>query len=229
MTATALLVGGYAVAQGHQVQYLRTLSLLAIAVVASRFKLKLPGLTSNMSVNLPFILMATMQLSLAEALMVGLASTLAQCLPQGGRKPRLMQLLFNLSTMGVAVGIGNWVFNRNSGGGSNWASSSLLLVLVSASFFCAQTIPVATVISITEGGKLTRIWASIVHLSFPYYVLSAGVTSIVSTASAHMGWQIPLLALPVMYGVYRSFQLYFRSAISSEQTPLMARGASAAG
>jgi len=57
-----------------------------------------------------------------------------------------------------------------------------------------------------------------VRLSFPYYVLSAGVTSIVTTAGHRTGWQIPLLVLPVMYTIYRSYQLYFVNTV------LLARG-----
>ena len=54
-----------------------------------------------------------------------------------------------------------------------------------------------------------RVWSSIFHLSFPYYVASAGITSMVTAASRHVGWQIPLLVLPVLYAIYRSYQLYF--------------------
>lgn len=38
---------------------------------------------------------------------------------------------------------------------------------------------------------------------------SAGIASMVIAASRDVGWQIPLLALPVMYAIYRSYQLYF--------------------
>ena len=57
-----------------------------------------------------------------------------------------------------------------------------------------------------------RRWSSIFHLSFPYYVLSAGVTSLVTSASHRIGWQIPLLVLPTMYGVNKSYRLYFGRA-----------------
>jgi hypothetical protein len=229
MATTAIVVTGHALSQWHPQQYWPALMLMAIAAAASRFKLKLPGLNSNMSVNLPFILIATVELPLFEALMVGLVSIFVQCYPRGENKFKPVQLLFNLSSMAMAVEIGSWVLLHDRPGAPSWASTPLLLVLVAAGFFCAQTIPVAAVIALTEGGKLAKIWSSIVHLSFPYYVLSAGVTSIVATATVHIGWQIPLLALPIMYGVYHSFRLYFRNAVSMENTPLMARSASATG
>jgi hypothetical protein len=131
---------------------------------------------------------------------------LAQCLPKGGGKPKLIQLLFNVSTMAVAVGVGGLICQAQ------------FLVLGAAGFFLAQTIPVATIISLTESGRILRIWSSIAHLSFPYYVLSAGITSIVTAASQYIGWQIPLLVLPVMYAIYRSYRVYFAQSISTIST-----------
>jgi hypothetical protein len=45
--------------------------------------------------------------------------------------------------------------------------------------------------------------------------------------SRHVGWQIPLLALPLMYVVYRSYQLYFRAAEARPSTFLKAKAAAA--
>src|SRR5205085_4134593 len=101
---------GHALSRWHPQQYLPAVMLIAIAAVASRFKLKLPGLNSNMSVNLPFILIATVELPLFEALLVGLVSIFVQCYSRGEHKFKPMQLLFNLSSMAMAVEIGSWVF-----------------------------------------------------------------------------------------------------------------------
>jgi hypothetical protein len=221
-TATTLS----AILETHPWHHYQFLTLLVIAVLASRFKLKLPGLNGNMSVNLPFILVATVQLSLIEALLVGAASIVAQSLPQGGGKPKTVQMLFNASTTVVAVGLGSWILQLALVRQLPWVSLSLLLSLAAAGFFLVQTLPVATIISLTEGGKALKIWASIFHLSFPYYVLSAGVTSLVTAASHRMGWAIPVLVLPVMYGVHRSFRLYFSRGVEVPQNLALAKSAS---
>ena len=70
--------------------------------------------------------------------------------------------------------------------------------------------PVSTIITLTGGGPLRQVWISMAQLTFPYFVLSAGVASISLRASNHVGWQIPLVALPVMFGVFRSYQMYFQ-------------------
>jgi hypothetical protein len=196
---------GYGLLQTHSLHPLQFTTMLVIALASSRLKVKLPGLTSSMLVNLPFLLIATRGLSLIEALIIALTSTAVQCFPSGGW-PKPVQTLFNVSTMAVAVGLAGRIFQGRM---PPTASGSLLIALAAATFFLAQTIPVATIISLTEGGNALRIWSSIFQQSFPYYVVSAGVTSLVTTASHRVGWQVPLLVLAVMYGVYRSYRLYF--------------------
>src|ERR1700739_4093734 len=101
-----LTTAGYAALQMHPWHHYQFLTLLVIGVAASRLKLKLPGLEGNMSVNLPFILIAFVQLSLPEALLIAIASTVAQCLPKHGGKPKPVQVLFNVNTIALATGLG---------------------------------------------------------------------------------------------------------------------------
>jgi len=208
----------------HAWPHLPFLAMLALAVPASRLKLKLPGLTGNMSVSLPFILLAAVTLSTFEAVVLAMLSAAVQSLPRDGGKIKPMQIIFNLSTMAIAVGLASEILHRGAHL-SLWASASKLMVLAGTSLLLAQTVPVATIISLTEGGSLSRIWFNIFQLSFPYYVLSTGITSIMTTISRHVGWQIPLLTLPVMYAIYHSYRLYFGVAGAQASTFLRARAA----
>lgn len=74
---------------------------------------------------------------------------------------------------------------------------------------------------------MRRIWLGIVQLSFPYYILSAGMTSMVNLVSHHFGWQAALVIFPVMYGVHCSYRLYFREAADAPRTASLAKTASA--
>ena len=88
-----------------------------------------------------------------------------------------------------------------------------------------NTLPVATIIAITEGSSMMRIWSSIAHLSFPYYVACTGMTSMVTMVSQRVGWQMPLAVLPVMFFMYRSYQGYFGEKTADVRP--MARAAAA--
>ena len=72
-----------------------------------------------------------------------------------------------------------------------------------------------------------NIWWSLVQLSFPYYVLSAGVSSMVQTASSHVGWELALAVFPLMYGVHKSYTLYFVRLAEAHPAQVLARAANA--
>src|SRR6202521_781063 len=107
--ASAILIHGFFRIHGwHSWEFL---SLLVVAALTSRLKIKLPGLNGNMSVSLPFILIAVTQLSLAEALAVAASSIFIQSIPRGPHKFRPVQVLFNVSTGLVAAELGWQIFH----------------------------------------------------------------------------------------------------------------------
>jgi hypothetical protein len=176
--------------------------LMAVALCTARLKVKLPGLTGNMAVCLPFLLIAVARLSMLEALMVALPAALAQSFPKKGGKLKPLQMTFNFSTMAVAVAL------------SSTANSPFLMAIA---FFLGQTIPVATVIRLTEGGALGRTWFNIAHFSLPFYVLSAGIVALTSPDQGNVVWQSLIAAVPVLYLIYRSYQSYFRRELSTSE------------
>lgn len=208
---SGLAVLGYGALHLHLSNVLRFMLFLLVAVLASRLKLKLPGLTGNMSVNLPFILIGLAEFSLPETLAVASVSTLCQSFPKGGRQPRLAQVLFNVATVAIAVGIAAVAMSRTALH-LGVLSRSLLVVVATVTFFMVNTVPVAAIVSLTEGLKLVKVWQAIFAWSFPYYVLSGGVASVVASLDRYVGWYLPLGLLLLMYGTYRSFKLYFGRA-----------------
>lgn len=202
---------------------LRFLSLLIVALLASRLSVPLPELNSSMSVNLPFLLVAAAWLSLPAALIIGGAASLVQSIPTKKNSFRLVHALFNSSSMVIGIGA-SWAA-LNTGiilRASELPEKTLLLIVAMGIFFMAQTIPVTVILSLTEGASAFRTWLEIFTCTIPYYVLSAGLACIINLANQYVGWFIPLLSLPVMFGVYRSYRRYFRQ-------PMMATVALAGG
>ena len=224
MTAAGLGSMSYGLSQTNTWHPFQALALFAIATAASRMKIKLPGLTGNMSVNLPFLLIAIAQLSLTEALAVSCGSAIVQSFSKNWSVPKMDQILFNLATMSFATTLAWEAFHAAALTHAGLASASLVS-LAAATLFLGQTVPVATIINLTGGGPLRQVWISMAQLTFPYFVLSAGVTSISMSASNHVGWQIPLVALPVMFGVFRSYQAYFETETEAANPLAMAASA----
>ena len=189
----------------HQYQFL---SLLLLGAVTSRAKVKLPGIDGTMSVNLPFILIAAAQLSLFEAVAIALVSATLQSIPKRGGKFQSVKMLFNASTLVLASGVAA-ILLHNKHLVAMQRSGSVAMVAACGTFFLVNTLPVATIMAITEGSHMLQIWLSIFHLSFPYYVACTGVSFMVTFASQHVGWQAPLVVLPAMLLMYRCYQRSF--------------------
>lgn len=209
----------------HTLHIGNALALLALAAATSRMKVKLPGIDGNMSVNLPFLLLAVVNLSAVEAVLIACVSTVVQCSPQAGGKFKAEQVLFNVSMMAFATSVANLIWNAGWLGKGAWTSEPLMLASATAAFFLGQTAPVAGILKLAEGAAIRRVWLSIVQLSFPYYVLSAGMTSMINAVSRHLGWPAALIVFPVMYGIHQSYRLYFARAAEALPTPALARGA----
>lgn len=213
--------------KSHTLHSYYALALLALSAVTSRMKVKLPGIDGNMSVNLPFLLTAVVSLSGVEAVAIASVSTVIQCWPKRDAKFKPEQMVFNVSMMALASSMASLVLKTQWLSGSEWFSGATLPALATVTLFAGQTVSVAAIVALGNGGGMHRIWWSLAHLSFPYYVVSAGVTSMVQSVSHHPGWALALAVFPVMYGIHRSYRLYFGLVVEQVRPVLLARGASA--
>lgn len=226
MMLAAAVSAGYAAFVSHTLHTYFALAVLVLAATTSKMKVKLPGINGNMSVNLPFLLTAVINLSAAEAVIITCVSTAVQCWPRKDAKFNPQQMAFNVSMMAFASCLASLMFHSNLPG-MHASFSTLALALATTTLFLGQTAPVAAIVAISENKSAGQIWWSLAHLSFPYYVLSAGVTSMVQSVSSHMGWGLALAVFPVMFGVYGSYTTYFARISAPLRSPVLVRAASA--
>jgi hypothetical protein len=193
-------------------------AVLGLSATTSRMKVKLPGLDGNMSVNLPFLLLAVASLSAIEAALIAGISTIVQCWPKSDGKFKPQQMLFNVSMMMLAVSMANIVYNVPM-------NPALDLVLATTALFLCQTVPVASIIKLSGGSdkSVARIWQNIAQLSFPYFVIGAGVTSLMIAVSHNLGWQTALAGFPVMYAIHLSYKRYFTQLAEALTSPVSLR------
>ena len=235
MMLAAAITAGYATVLSHTLHTYFALAVLVLAAVTSRMKVKLPGINGNMSMNLPFLLTAVISLSSAEAVVIACVSTVVQCWPRKDAKFNPQQMTFNLSMMAFASCLASLMFHNlmfqkmfhANWPGMQWSSTTLGLALATATLFLGQTAPVAAIVAVSEGKAAGQIWWSLAHLSFPYYVVSAGVTTMVQAVSSHMGWGLALAVFPVMYGIHRSYKLYFGGMAETPRPEVQVRAARA--
>jgi hypothetical protein len=221
---SSLLFLGDAALKARSVPSVRFVAFLVAACLAARLKIKLPGLTGTMSINLPFILVAAATMNSAEALAVGFISTFIQCLPKG-KKLNLVQVMFNCSTITLAITATRFIFASPSVA-SAISSPSLRLTVAAAGYALVNIMPVAIVIGLTEGAGILRTWWELLQLSFPYLVASAGIAGVALTVGQEVGWQVPLAVLPIMVGIFYSYRRYFAATADSEAANIRAESSS---
>jgi diguanylate cyclase (GGDEF)-like protein/putative nucleotidyltransferase with HDIG domain len=178
---------------------------LGIAVLASRLRVTLPGITGTLSVNFLFILVGIAELSYSEALTLGAVAMIAQSVFPG--RPTAIQLTFNvcagsLSTAAAYYVYHNIVFNTLI------PNRPLLLCLTASVYFIVNAGCIAAVISFSEGKPLSTILVDCYFWSFPYYLVGAGIAGAISWFNHAFNWETSLLFVPAIYLIYRSYRLY---------------------
>lgn len=209
----AAVVTVYAVGTRFSAENGKFLLLLALAVIAARLKLTLPGFDSSMSMNLPFMLLAISELPLAQAIAVGAFSTFAQTMSRSGQTVKPVQAVFNVCNMVNAIAIASVASGRAMH--LEGLNKPFLISAAALAFFIADTVPVAAVISMTSPTRGFEVWSEIALMTFPYFVLSAGVACVVATGFEAVGWKAGLATMAVMLLVYRSFRFYFQNMKAS--------------
>lgn len=225
----ASMVSIYAIGTRVPAEANEFLVLLAMAVLTARLKLTLPGFESNMSMNLPFMLLAIAVLSMPEAIAVGVASTFVQTLPRSGQSVKPVQAIFNVCNMVNAIAISSIATGRAIS--FSPLNKPILIAAAAFAFFLAETVPVSAIISMTSPAKFAGCWTSMALMTFPYFVLSAGVACIIATGVQAVGWVTGAATLMVMLGVYRCFHFYFQymPAVAIPAEPVQRAAVAAAG
>jgi len=180
--------------------------LMLAAILSSRLRVKLPGTTSTMSGNLPVILLGVMQLGLLGSLLVACTAAIAQSYASA-TKTEPVKFLFNMCTLMNACGLAYLAYHSRlltarAGG------TALSLTLAAATYFLANTAPVAGIIGLTKANNPFAIWHKVFLWSFPNYVIGAGLTAIASSLSTVTGLATIAALLAVLYGVYKSYKMY---------------------
>ncbi len=201
---TALLTG---LIEFHSGDLPKFLFYLAIALAGSVLKVKLPGITSTMSVNFLFILVGIIELTVPETLVIACGATLLQALVRTNTRPQVIQVLFNISVVSIATSLGEAVYHTALIHGVDFREP-LLLTAAACAYFAGNSFPVAVIISLVEHKSFRNVWKTCYFWSFPYYIVGAGIAEVVHLANGRFGWRTAIFGLPLVYVIFRSYRLY---------------------
>ena len=184
---------------------------LMLGLLASTWKVKLPGFTGTISGNFLFVLIGISAFSFAETVILAATSALVQSFWRAKKNPSPVQVGFNMTVLAVSAGAA-WLVAE--GISKYFASRSLIVLLVPAAcvYFVANTGLVSGVIALVEQKRFTTVWRECHGWSFPYYLLGAGLAALITVSGRTAGWNVSLLIVPAMYLVYSYYRFYVERA-----------------
>jgi diguanylate cyclase (GGDEF)-like protein/putative nucleotidyltransferase with HDIG domain len=210
LTATlGVLILQHASRESRPDDAVRYLCYLVSAVLTSQLKVRLPGITGTMSVNFFFIVIAIIELDLQAVLVITCAGTLGQMLWRARRKPSKIQLVFNLASIVIASSSAHAVYHARALQAMG-ASLPILLFASAVVFFLVNTLSISGIIALTESKSLWSVWRESFVWTGAQYMVVAALAGLMHAFNQQSGWQVTLLLMPVLYLVYRSYDLYLR-------------------
>jgi putative nucleotidyltransferase with HDIG domain len=189
---------------------------MGAALLASSFKVSLPGIEGTLSMNFLFTLIGILEMSLPETLLIGLVSTLAQFYWKPARRLKLVQLTFNLSQVTICSAAAYGTYRLISIHILHGSGPVALLGAAITHFFIG-TAAMSAIIGLTEEKPVAKVWNESYLWLFPYYMVGAAIAGFVSFLNHHIGWQASLLVLPPIYLLYRSYRLYLGKLETEKQ------------
>lgn len=177
----------------------------AIVLLASGLKVAMPGGESTVSINFPFILLAIIETSLPQALLIAGASVLVQCLDRQRHKFTPSQIAFNVGNAINATAAAWWVYRSVFSMTRAFAPAVAAAALVYAIVNMAT---VARMVSWAANKRMVQVWRQGFIDCIPYYLIAAAMATVVAMLTVRFGWLTAQLIFPVAWACYRTMRVY---------------------
>ena len=191
---------------------LQYLSYVVLALLASVLNVGYRTEQGVIPLNLLFILISLRSLSAGETMLLAIVSSFAS---EWSRKKlfdamhRLGDACFAASATALAVALGDLTLRgTHLPGARGELNDALQVVLMGATYFVCISFPWSMNDAFFSGQKLHTVWRERYFWMLPYYVAGAVIAGLFDRARSEVGWQIPVLAVPVVYLFWRSYKIY---------------------
>jgi len=191
---------------------------ISMALACSAIQLRISGANSPpLSANVPVILLAILQLSLPEAVIVGTSAALAQGLLNRQTRARGFSLLLGVCVAASAIATADFVYRSLIP--ISVQSPAFRLLGASLALFFSNTFPVAVASRENRQQRLGQFWKEFYFWLVPYYVVSAAIASVANAAaSGAVSPQTLLLVLPAVYLAYQYYRVQKSNLEMREKT-----------
>ena len=197
ITAGGLLLGA-SLLQWTSPEPLHYLAYLALTLLASLLKLRLPGITGTYSLNFLFILIGIAHFTLPETLLAGCAAGVFQTVFNTKQRPTLVQVLFNVGNLSLSIGVCFLaVYGPLTAALESFRPAAL--ALVACLYFVTNTVLVSGVLSLLQGKPLREVCREWYVWSFPYYLIGAALVGLLPFSGQSLPPEASLVLMPLLY------------------------------
>ena len=187
-----------------ETQWVQFAVYLVAILLSSGMKVAMPKSEGTMSVNYPLILLGILQLSPLQAVVLAIASVLAQCRFGVEKQFTWIQILFNVANVTTATVL-SWHTSAASLRWLNGETAPALAVAATVYFF-ANTIPVALIIGLESHTAPHKQWRDEFLWYLPFYLVGAMLAAGANFIGVTFGWLTSMLLIPMVYTVYRAYK-----------------------
>ena len=187
----------------HSADPRRFFIYLIVACVASFFHVNRADRSGGFSLNLPFVLLSIVDLSMPEAVAIGCVAAMMQNLrsPEGWSVRRLA---LSLGVQATVISTASFVLESLL---PPWLNEpSIKLFIAAVALFVANTFPAAILRRLTEDQRLGGLWKSSYFWALPYYLVGAALAQVLHLGRSALSSGTSLLVLVALYLAYRHYR-----------------------
>ncbi len=211
LSAVSATIWAVHASRGH---WLRFAVFLIAILLTSGMKVILPQGEGTMSLNFPFLLLAILQLSPLQTILLAALSVAVQCRVRVKKIFTAVQIAFNIANSIVSSMAAFLAFATLSRCGMAPAPA---LSIAAVAYFLCNTIPVALAISWGKGEQPFSLWKAEFPWYLPFYLVGAVLAVVADQIATHYGAATSLLLIPAVYTVYRAYTAQIIRAKEREQ------------
>ena len=176
------------------------IGFLALCLLTSAMKVRLPGIKGTYSLNFLVLLMAAEALPPYASLALAVCCGLTQTCWMPRTRPKLVQVLFNCANILLSTAAATQafeLFGRSTS--SNLLAGFAIAVLLN---YLINTGLTSTVLCLVEGKPFRSIFDHWIFYSLPLYLAGAGLAGALAVCATQTGYSIPLLFTPLVAALY---------------------------
>jgi hypothetical protein len=171
---------------------------VAVTMLASVVKVRLPGLDGAYSLGAIPLLAGAVYFTLPETVMAAAAGVLIQSLVGAKRRPAPIQVVFNVANESASIAVACMVLSYLARQGM-WPFRPALLAAAAAVYFVLNTGAVSGILALLGGGALSDINRQWFSRAFPYYLLGAGVVGVLPLDGRPLDFEGLAVLAPLAY------------------------------